>query len=873
MTEDITTQDGNELYSINYSFDLENAVILSLEVMNKNLGVSILDCSTGTLRILPRDYILNVKYDTKNSVYNGENNYGAEINLIIGQLLNDVTPTSCIVSSRLYECCFEYLSIKCKTINCKLELLSNQYFKKLREVSTLQFGTKEQNFLLQNLITKKDNETKCTIATVGCIIYVYSQHMILDKISDQDTEANEDIGNVINNISAIDIKDKMLLDDDSLYSLRIFPFTQMIGCDKSISTGFGSMLELLDYTSTSYSKSLLRSWLTFPLTDINKIKRRYSMVKLLTEDQNSLLFDELRKYIKLCPDTFLIVNQLREGKETLNTWLNLEKFLSNGLALFQIICSFNNGCSNNLITQIKSTINNKTLSRMLNLLQNVIDFELSNEVKKVTILDNVNERLQELRILACHIEDLIVEESNVTENVIFDILTQEQRTLIKDKTNDKLTNVFFFPELGFLAAVNTVVEEYFCAFSSLGWEETLRNESHVYFRTTQTDGLTERYGNIYTTISDLEIEILYKLKKEVLGEAGLLCSYFELIGELDIYQSFAKVCKDQNYIEPELSENNCSFEIVKGRHPLYETFVDDYIPNDIVLAGGNFKDAEWKQHGKERIQIITGPNASGKSVYLTQIGLLVYMAQIGCFVPAVKARIGIVDRIFTRIRTQESISKLGSSFQLDSRQIANALALSTEKSLLLIDEFGKGTDIIDGPALFGGIILYLVNKKNCPRTVACTHFHELFNPDVLTTNIPGICHYKTEILEPENIDMLDNMSDENVGVTFLFTIKKGISRNSLGIYCAKVCGMKQQIVDRASQISKKIDEGIDITSEFETIEKADMEDFARKQSIIKSFLSWDLDLESNTKSDILKKKLESILSGDAVPMATNELKD
>lgn len=873
MTEDTTIENNNDLYSVDYSLDSENAVILSVEVMSKYLGVSILDCMTGTLRILPRDYMLNVKYETENAVYNGENNYSAEINLIIGQLLNEVSPTSCIVSSRLYESCYEYLSSKCKTINCKLELLSNQYFKKLKEVSSLQLETKEQNSLLQTLIAKKDNETKCTIATVGCIVYLYNQHMISNQMSEQDTVTSANIGKVINNISALDIKDKMLLDDDSLYSLRIFPFTQKMGHDKSISSGYVSMFELLDHTSTSYGKALLRSWLTFPLTDIDQIKKRYSMVKLLTDDQNSLLFDELKKYIKHCPDTFLIVNQLREGKETLKTWQNLEKFLSNGLALFQIIQSFNNGCSNNLIAKLRSSININTLSHMLNTLQNVIDFELSNEIKKVTILDNVDERLQELRMLACHIEDLIVEESNVTENVIFDVLTQEQSISIQNKTNDKLTNVLFFPELGFLTEVNTIVEEYFCAFNSLGWEETLRNESNIYFRTTQTDCLTERYGNIYITISDLEIEILYKLKKHILDEAGLLCSYFELIGELDIYQSFARVSKEQNCIEPELSVSKCAIEIVQGRHPLYETFVSSYIPNDISFTGGDFEDPEWKEHGKERIQIITGPNASGKSVYLTQVGLLVYMAQIGCFIPAVKAKIGLVDRIFTRIRTQESISRLGSSFQLDSRQVANALALCTEKSLLLIDEFGKGTDIIDGPALFGAIILYLANKKDCPRTVACTHFHELFNPDVLTTNIPGICYYRTEILQPENIDILDDTSDENVGITFLFTITKGISRNSLGIYCARVCGMKQQIVDRASQIAKRIDEGIDISSEFETIEEADMDEFARKQCIIKSFLSWDLDLESNTSSDILKKKLENILSGEAIPMAIHELKD
>lgn len=870
MADSTTTQINMDQYSIDYSFDSENTVILCLEVMNKNLGASILHCSSKTLRILPQDYTLNIKYQTNESTQQTSTSYSAEINLIIGQLLRDVTPTLCVVSSRLDERSFEYLNIKCKDLDCKLELQSNQYFKKIGELTTLEFENKEQNFLFQNLIAKKDKETKCTICTVSCILYLYNQHLISDEPFGEESEASNGIGNVINTLSIIDIKDKMLLDDDTLFSLQIFPFNQRMGCDKTISGGYFSLFELLDHTSTTYGKSLLKSWLTFPLTNLDQIKKRYSIIRILIDDQNGLLFDELMKYVKQCPDTFVIVNQLKEGKETLSTWLNLEKFLTKGVELYQIISSFKNNETDNLITKIRSTIDNKMLYRMLNTIQTVIDFELSKEVKKIIIFNNVNERLEELRMIACHIEDLIAQESYVTENVILDVLTQDQRNKI---TFDRLTNVLFIPELGFLTEVKVVVEGCFSAFNGLGWEEMLRTETDIYFKTSQTETLTEKYGNIYTMISDLEIEILYKLKQKILVDSQQLCLYFEYIGQLDIYQSFAKVCKEGNYIEPELSNDDCSLHIIQSRHPLYETFVDHYIPNDIIFDGGKIGETQWKEHGKERVQILTGPNSSGKSVYLTQIGLIVYMAQIGCFIPAVKAKIGLVDRILTRIRTQESISRLESSFQLDSKQMANALALSTEKSLLLVDEFGKGTDIVDGPALFGAIILYLADKRDCPRTIACTHFHELFNPDVLTADIPGICHYRTEILQSDNINIIDNITEHNVGITFLFTIKKGISTNSLGIYCAKICGMKQEIVERATQLSKRLDEGLDISDEFERIDAKDVEAFVNKQNVIKAFLSWDLDLESNTSSDILKKKLQNILSGEAVPMALNQIEE
>lgn len=207
---------------------------------------------------------------------------------------------------------------------------------------------------------------------------------------------------------------------------------------------------------------------------------------------------------------------------------------------------------------------------------------------------------------------------------------------------------------------------------------------------------------------------------------------------------------------------------------------------------------------------------SEKRILITK-GLLVYMAQIGCFTPALKAEIGIVDKIFTRIRTQESISKMQSSFEIDSEQISKALALCTDRSLLLIDEYGKGTDIIDGPALFGAIVLYLSKKIDCPRTIACTHFHELFRADVLSTEIPGVSFFQTDILQPEGVNLTKNIPDDKLGITFLFKIKKGISTKSLGIYCAKVCGMKKEILERACQLNERLVKGLDLYDEFQMI--------------------------------------------------------
>ena len=139
------------------------------------------------------------------------------------------------------------------------------------------------------------------------------------------------------------------------------------------------------------------------------------------------------------------------------------------------------------------------------------------------------------------IEDLIVEAANVTENIILDVLTENQKDILFSTFNEKLTNVLFIPELSFLVTVNTNIEDYFVGFSSLGWEEIFRTDTEIYFKTVQTELLTNKYGNIYSTIADTEIEILYNLKQELLLEADLLCRYYEFLGELDVYQSFALV--------------------------------------------------------------------------------------------------------------------------------------------------------------------------------------------------------------------------------------------------------------------------------------------------------------------------------------------
>lgn len=568
MAELSTTDTISDQSFLEYSFDSQNSTIICLDVIKNKLGLSIIDSSTRTLKVLPVDYTLSIKYNSGRSQNEEMNTYSGELNSIIGQIFNGLVPNLCIVSSRLNENCYNFISNKCKELNCKLELQSNQYFKKSSIILALEFESKEENSLLQNLIVHKDNETKCTFATVGCILSFYNQWSEADNMYLQEAESQQNDHNVaalpINKLVIINIKDKMLLDDDALYSLRIFRPQHKIGYYNTVSNEFLSLYDLFDHTSTSYGKMLLRSWLTFPLTDVVQIKNRYSMIKIWLTSSNSIHFEDFRRCMEKCPDIFTVVKHLEQGKETLQTWLNLNKYLINALSIFQILCSLDCPNSDNLIIKIRKTIDGTKFQHLSQLLQNVIDFEISKVMKRLIIAEDVDERLEELRIIAGHIEDLIVEAANVTENIILDVLTENQKDILFSTFKEKLTNVLFIPELSFLVTVNTNIEDYFVGFSSLGWEEIFRTDTETYFKTVQTELLTNKYGNIYSTIADTEIEILYNLKQELLLETDLLCRYYELLGELDVYQSFALVSKERNFVEPDITDKKCIIKVTEG---------------------------------------------------------------------------------------------------------------------------------------------------------------------------------------------------------------------------------------------------------------------------------------------------------------------
>lgn len=852
-----------------FSFNYDEEVVMCIDLHSGKIGCSILDYHTKTLKAFNQDHAINKSTITSHDLIDEADKSAHDINLMVGLLIMEMNPTVCLVPVRLEDWIFDHIKKKCDEVKCRLELQPMKDFKKLDLLESLHLNGHDNLTVLNDLLSNSRFTTGVTVGTVACILANNEQHAELDSCNDSTASSNMITGrlsnnrfeNVVHDIRYIDLKDRMVLDENTISALNVLPAAHKLGHDNMMKNGSLSVFELFNRVSSDYAKRMLKSWLFNPLTNKKQIEQRYCIIRILLDRQNSVLFDELTQSIKRCPDAFGFINQLSSGKSTLGTWSKVVNFLEKGITIFKLVNSLKLSPDNgNLFHDIKRNVDISALKQCLRKIMAVIDFDTSRDTKTVTINTGVDERLDECRNVYDHLEGILQEVAREAQTFLLSALSQTDCRMTRNL--DVLINAVYIPQLGYLITVSALLEPFLANITDLEWEEIFRSPEDIYFKNDKVLELDETYGDIYGVISDYEIEVLFSLQEQILEKKAELTSYSVLLSELEILQSFARISVERDYIEPQLMENNCVLDIINGRHALYETFLDDYIPNSTMIDGGSFSDLTWYNHDKQRIVIITGANASGKSVYLTQNGLIVYLAQIGCFVPAERAKIGIVDKILTRIRTQETIYKTQSSFLLDSQQMAKSLTLATKKSLILIDEYGKGTDILDGPSLFGSIMLNMSKSERCPRILACTHFHELFNENILTEHIPGIKHYCTDILINQNhVSGATQIKDdhENEGITFLFKIKEGISRQSFGIYCAKICGLNKSIVKRAEELSNLINMGDDVVQQCGKMTKKEMSVFQKNQEIVKKYLTWDLDLEASTTSENLRIKLKNIL--------------
>ena len=375
-------------------------------------------------------------------------------------------------------------------------------------------------------------------------------------------------------------------------------------------------------------------------------------------------------------------------------------------------------------------------------------------------------------------------------------------------------------------------------------EDWIRKQTLVNAERYITEELKEYEAKILGAeekIAALELDIFNKLMAWMLQFISLVQQNGRLIGELDCLCSFASLAKESNYTRP-LLDDTFEIDIKGGRHPVIEKQLP---PDSPFIANDVYLDREMQQ-----IIMITGPNMSGKSAILRQTALIALLAQIGSFVPAKEARLGIVDKIFTRVGASDNISMGESTFMVEMNEAASILNNISERSLVLLDEIGRGTSTYDGISIAWAISEYLHEHPSRAKTLFATHYHEL---NEMTETFDRIKNYNVSVKELKDT------------VLFLRKLVPGGSHHSFGIHVAKMAGMPQAVLDRANKIIKRLEKSHssqELTEEMKSIAKDEMQ---------LSFFKLDDPLLEQIKGEILEIDIDTLTPVEAL-MKLNEIK-
>lgn len=552
----------------------------------------------------------------------------------------------------------------------------------------------------------------------------------------------------IQNFNSYNIEEYMILDAATRRNLELTETMR----EKSKR---GSLLWVLDKTMTSMGGRLLRKWIEQPLVNIGDIQQRLDSVG---EFKNKFMARvEIRELLKRVYDVERLMGKVVLGSVNCRDLIALKNSVGQIPYIKNILCDFEAAHNRFCYEQLDS------LEDVCSLIEAAILDDPPITIKEGGIIKSgYNAEVDKLRQASTQGKDWIA------------ALEASER----EKTGIKNLKVGFNRVFGYFIEVTK-------SNFSLVPADYIRRQTLANCERFITPGLKEIEDNILGAeekIIQLEYNLFLEVKEAIASQLTRIKNTAKALAELDALASLAEVADREGYCMPEVVLSD-EIKIVDGRHPVVEKMADksSFVPNDTVL-----------DMDEDRLAVITGPNMAGKSTYMRQAALIVLMAQVGSFVPAASARIGLVDRIFTRVGASDDLASGQSTFMVEMSEVANILTNATPRSLLILDEIGRGTSTFDGLSIAWAVIEYIVNKEKLGcRTLFATHYHELTE---LEDKLPGIKNYCITVKE------------KGEDVIFLRKIIRGGADGSYGIQVARLAGVPLPVIDRAKEILRELDD-------------------------------------------------------------------
>ncbi|MBA7477503.1 DNA mismatch repair protein MutS [subsurface metagenome] len=521
-------------------------------------------------------------------------------------------------------------------------------------------------------------------------------------------------------------------------------------------TAGGSLLSIIDLTKTAMGGRLLKRWLGQPLLDITELAKRQDAIEWF--HKNTLARNQTISLLDKTADLERLINRVRGGIAAPRELVALRRSLEVIPKLIEII---EHGSSNSPINWLKEEL--KPRQDVVDLISEAIEEQPSPNLGEGGVVrQGFSEELDSLRLA-----------SKSAKQYLANLESQE-----REKTGIKSLRVGFNKVFGYYIEVSKsnlpqVPQHYIRKQTLVGGERFFTPELKEY---------ESLILNARDRIAELETDIFRRVCRQVASASERILAVADALANTDVFSSLAEVAVRYSYVRPKLTTDN-EIIIKEGRHPVVEgSLVDSsFVPNDTYLSNDD-----------AQLIILTGPNMAGKSTYLRQVALIVLLAQIGSFVPASSATIGVVDRIFTRIGAREDLAAGQSTFMVEMVEAANILNNATPRSLIILDEIGRGTSTYDGLSIARAVAEYIHNHPRLgAKTLFATHFHEMVE---LAGFLPRVKNFNIAVAE------------EGGEVIFLYKIVPGGVDKSYGIHVAKLAGLPKSVVHRAQEVLEELEE-------------------------------------------------------------------